>query len=188
MVGETQPAKASSAGKASTSKGKPTSKKGKGKSADRSGKEPMVAIKEGAAGDGETVELGDEIEVFYHIRLRDGTTIEKQHETPVRHFVRVAALFRLIFLPSAHHACRRWQGYQRSLRTHFSCIFFDQTPGWDNNIAGMKVGGNRQLTIPPELAFGNSAVGKIPANSTVVIGRYLLVRYFPALYSKCCGL
>jgi hypothetical protein len=52
----------------------------------------------------------------------------------------------------------------------------------------MKVGGQRQLTIPPELGYGDSPVGKIPANSTVVVGGYLLVHYFPTLYSMHCGL
>ena len=40
--------------------------------------------------------------------------------------------------------------------------------GWQSGVLGMRAGGQRQLVVPPSLAYGGRQVGRIPPNATLV--------------------
>jgi FKBP-type peptidyl-prolyl cis-trans isomerase FkpA len=49
-------------------------------------------------------------------------------------------------------------------------------PGWDQGFDGMKIGGRRRLTIPPDMAYGVDGAGGgiIPPNATLIFEMELL--------------
>jgi len=64
--------------------------------------------------------------------------------------------------------------YDRNQPFSFTIGAHQVIAGWEQGVQGMKVGGKRKLTIPPDLAYGDRATGSIPANSTLIFEIELL--------------
>lgn len=64
--------------------------------------------------------------------------------------------------------------YDRNQPFTFNLGAGEVIKGWDEGVAGMKVGGKRKLTIPPNLGYGGSDMGVIPPNSILIFEVELL--------------
>lgn len=97
-----------------------------------------VATQDLVSGTGQVIQPGQAVSVHYVLSLTDGTLIQDSK------LVSGGQPFTFVY------------GAGQLI------------PGWEIGIQGMRIGGKRILTIPPELGYGAQAAGSIPPNSTLV--------------------
>jgi peptidylprolyl isomerase len=100
-----------------------------------------VKFEDTVVGTGNVAQMGQTVKVHYTGWLLDGKSLGKKFDSSV----------------------------DRNQTFQFKLGEGRVIKGWEEGIVGMKVGGTRVLTVPPEAAYGQAAVGTaIPAGSTLV--------------------
>lgn len=100
--------------------------------------EPGLEIRDVVVGDGDVVEVGDTITAHYTVWLWEDDALSTQIET------------------------------SRPNNPFSASIGVGQLiDGWDLGIPSMRVGGQRELLIAPEFAYGASGQGSVPPNATL---------------------
>jgi FK506-binding nuclear protein len=61
-----------------------------------------------------------------------------------------------------HLACKKGKPFQ------FTIGKGEVIKGWDVGVLGMSIGGERRLTVPPNMGYGSKTTGSIPPNSTLI--------------------
>lgn len=97
-----------------------------------------LVVEEVKAGDGPVATSGKVVSVHYTGKLTDGTKFDSSYDHPGQQPIEFPL------------------GTGRVIK------------GWDQGLDGMKVGGKRRLTIPPQLGYGERGMGPIPPNATLV--------------------
>ena len=109
------------------------------------------ALKDAFTPQGELGEL-----VIDDVRIGEGAVVEVGNTISVH------------YIGTTQDGTRFDSSYERNEPFTFTVGEGKVIKGWDDGLIGMKVGGQRILVIPSEMAYGNRRVGPIPPNSPLV--------------------
>jgi peptidylprolyl isomerase len=120
----------------------------------------LAAVAPAGAQQGKEIELVDGLK-YTDTKIGDGATADNGQFVSVNY---TGWLYR-----NGAKGAQFDSSYDRGKPIDFRLGAHSVIPGWDEGIAGMKVGGKRTLIIPPELAYGaRGAGGLIPPNATLI--------------------
>jgi FK506-binding nuclear protein len=114
-----------------------------------------VTIDDRKTAPGRTVKNGDKVGVRYIGKLKDGLVFDCKYLSVIDDQAHKDLMLTAISAKKSGAPFRFTVGKGEVIK------------GWDVGILGMGIGGERRLTIPPNMGYGKKTTGQIPANSTL---------------------
>ena len=120
----------------------------------------MVIAGSATAQEGKTTELADGLK-YIDTKIGDGAAADKGYFVSVQY---TGWLYK-----NGNKGAKFDSSLDRNKPFTFKLGAGQVIKGWDEGVSGMKIGGQRTLIIPPELAYGaKGANGIIPPNATLI--------------------
>lgn len=118
----------------------------------------LNALKDAHTTDGKMVDL-----VIDDVRIGSGEHAVEEGDTVTVHYI-----------GTTQDGVKFDSSYDRGTPFFFKVGGGKVIEGWEKGLIGMKVGGQRILVIPPDMAYGDRQVGAIPPDSVLVFAVELL--------------
>ncbi|MCF7815501.1 MAG: FKBP-type peptidyl-prolyl cis-trans isomerase [Candidatus Pacebacteria bacterium] len=122
-----------------------------------SSKELENALRDASTGEGELVKL-----VIDDVKIGSGEGVKNGDSVTVN------------YIGTTQDGVRFDSSYERGTPFTFTVGAGKVIQGWEKGLIGMKIGGERILVIPSDMAYGNRQIGSIPPNSTLIFSVELL--------------
>lgn len=130
-----------------------------------------VKVWDAKVGTGKTAKKGDKVEMRYIGKFLDGKVFDKNTKgKPVGYNCRVLRITHNSISSSSLRLGRVMSSKVRQITWFPMCDALIVVPGWDIGVAGMQIGGEREIVVPPSMGYGSKKMSDIPPNSTLKFG------------------
>ena len=135
-----------------------------------------VKVSDAKVGTGKMAKKGDKVEMRYIGKLLDGKVFDKNTKgKPVSYNRRVLRVTHNSISSSSSSSDRVMSSKVGQITWYARCDELTVVSGWDIGVAGMQIGGEREIVVPPSMGYGNRKVSGIPPNSTLKFGALQLM-------------
>lgn len=130
-----------------------------------------VKVRDFKVGTGKMAKKGDKVEMRYIGKLPDDKVFDKNTKgKPVGYNCCVLRITHNSMSSSSSRSGKVMSSRVGQIAWYARCDALTVVSGWDIGVAGMQIGGEREIVVPSSMGYGSKKVSGIPPNSTLKFG------------------